>query len=594
MGAEAASWDLRPLVAETDPGWIRDELDRLTERAEALADEYRGTVSSLDAPGLARLLDRLEAHLADREGVLRYAQLRYASNSLDSEAKRISDLGRRASARMRQALAFQEIEVGQLLESQPELVDDSELADRRHYLERLGRMAPHFLSEPEERLVIQKDRFGVDTWFQLQQDWLSTRTFAMGVEGEGRVMPYGEVIGLYEHPDRAVRREANRVVYEGLGEDEIVWASALRSVVADHLEMAKRRGWSSPREPSLAANDVDATAIDALMATVKGSVDLYRRYLRLKARLLGLPKLGNWDLAAPLPDAPDRTFSWAEAREMVIRAYRGFDDRLGDLVEAMFADRHVDGAVRKGKRSGAFCSPWITGKSAFILLSFNGRLGDVFTLAHENGHAVHDALMARSQPMLNTEIGACAAETASIFGELLLGDRLVGEAETPAAQREVLAKVWDEFGMAVFQVSARYFFETALYEAVDEGVYLDGETVAGKWTQARDEIYGDAVEWLDPMRWEWTMKPHYYIPRFRFYNYPYVYANLFVFALYRLFQEEGAAFAPKLQAILAAGGSRSPADLATDLGFDVATEAFWRLGMEQARAFLEDLEALAD
>lgn len=593
MTLAAPAWELSSLVETTEPAAIRKELERLTQEAEALASAYRGKVESLDAEGLLRFLRRLEDHFVEREGVLKYASLRYAANALDPDAKGISDWARRASAKMRQALAFDEIEIGRLLQARPEFVGDPALKGYRHYLERVLRTAPHLLSEAEEQLVIQKDRFGIDAWYQIQGDWLSTRTFEVEVEGERKVMPYGEVVGLYEHPDREVRREANRVVYDALGQDEILWASALRSVAGDHLEMAKKRGWPDPLEPSLVANDVDRETIDALMATVEAYVDLYRRYLRFKARLLGLPKLGNWDVVAPLPGASERTFSWDEAREMVVRAYEGFDPELGDLVDTMFAGDRIDGAVRKGKRSGAFCASWYGGRSAFVLLSYNGRLGEVFTLAHENGHAIHDALMARSQSLLNTEIGACIAETASIFGELLLGDRLVAEARTDAAKREVLAKILDEFGMAVFQVSARYFFETWLYEAVDRGEYLDGETAASYWTKARDRIYGDAVEWLDPMRWEWAMKVHYYIPRFRFYNYPYVYANLFVFALYRLYQEEGRGFAPKLKAILSAGSSRAPRDLAADLGFDIGSRKFWTLGMRQAEALLEELERLA-
>jgi oligoendopeptidase F len=218
-------------------------------------------------------------------------------------------------------------------------------------------------------------------------------------------------------------------------------------------------------------------------------------------------------------------------------------------------------------------------------------MGDVYTQAHELGHAVHAYLGSRHQKPSNYEIGSCIAETASVFGELLLTDSILAEAKTREEKQAILANVLDEFGMAAYQVSARVFFEQSMYDAIKSGKFLDGETVSSLWTAGRDKIYGDAVEWLPEMKWEWTMKLHYYIPNYRFYNYPYVYAQLFVFALYRLFKEQGKKFVPKMNALLSAGSSRSPIDLAEELGFDVTKEEFWRKGIQQFDEFADQLEA---
>ena len=220
----------------------------------------------------------------------------------------------------------------------------------------------------------------------------------------------------------------------------------------------------------------------------------------------------------------------------------------------MFEKRHIDGEVRQGKVSGAFCSTWFSGRSAFVLRqSFNGRMSDVYTQAHELGHAVHAYLGTRAQRPSNNEIGSCIAECGSIFGELLLTEQLLKGAKSKEEKKAILTVILDEFGMTAFQVSARYFFERSMYEEIEKGTFLDGETVSRLWTTARDDIYGDAVEWLPEMRWEWTMKLHYYIPNYRFYNYPYVFAQLFVFSLYRLYKEQGREFVPKLKALLSAG-----------------------------------------
>jgi oligoendopeptidase F len=181
----------------------------------------------------------------------------------------------------------------------------------------------------------------------------------------------------------------------------------------------------------------------------------------------------------------------------------------------------------------------------------------------------------------------CIAETGSIFGTLLLTEKLLESAKSKEEKQAILASVLDDFGEAAFQVSARVFFEASFYEAIEQGKFLDGEKIADLWVAARDRIYGDAVEWLPDMRYWWTFKLHFYIPNFRFYNYPYVYAQLFVYAMYRLYKEQGKEFAPKLKALLAAGSSRSPRDLAAEIGFDITTEEFWQKGIDQYAEFIQ-------
>ncbi|MDH5745944.1 MAG: M3 family metallopeptidase, partial [Candidatus Bathyarchaeota archaeon] len=227
---------------------------------------------------------------------------------------------------------------------------------------------------------------------------------------------------------------------------------------------------------------------------------------------------------------------------------------------------------------------------AYILQSFNRRIRDVFTQAHELGHAVHAYLGSRAQKPSNYEIGSCIAETGSIFGELLLTERLLSNAKTKEEKQAILVSILDEFGTAAFQVSARVFFEQSMYDAVKRGQFLDGEAVAKLWVTARDKIYGDSVDWLDLMKWEWTKTPHYFMANYRFYNYPYVFAQLFVFALYRLYKEQGESFVPKLKRLLAAGSSKPPRELGAELGFDIADETFWEKGMNQAREFIDMLE----
>jgi oligoendopeptidase F len=192
--------------------------------------------------------------------------------------------------------------------------------------------------------------------------------------------------------------------------------------------------------------------------------------------------------------------------------------------------------------------------------------------------------------LLNMNVPSTVAETASIFGELLVTEHLLEEAKSDEQRKALLCLVLDEAGMTTFQVTARVWFEQALYASIERGEFLDYPTICNHWTNSRDRIFSDAVTWLPEMQAEWTMKPHYFMANYRFYNYPYVYAQMFVYSLYERYQEEGKAFAPKFVKALSAGGSRSPKEIAEIFGLNVATSDFWSGGLKVFERFIADLE----
>jgi oligoendopeptidase F len=444
----------------------------------------------------------------------------------------------------------------------------------------------------EEQLIIEKDQFGIQAWGELQSKWLNTRLFDVVVLGEKKTLSYGETNGLLPHPDRATRESANRAIYGLLGKDGEIFASALRSICNDWVNVSQRRKYASTMESSLINNDIESPIIENLLKVIEENADSYRRYLKLKAKLMGLPLLGNHDIVAPLPAAPERKYTFVEAQNLVTRAYSRFDEEYANAVKEMFTKRRIDATPRFGKRNGAFCASWYRSKSAFILDNFNGTLNDVYTLAHELGHATHDYYMSRNQTLMNTSVPSTIAETASIFGELLLTDLLLSEIKSDKEQKEILCQVLDEAGMTTFQVTARVWFEQALYNSIQQGEYLDYKTICSHWTIARDRIYGGAVAWFPEMEAEWTMKPHYYMANYRFYNYPYVYAQMFVYSLYERYLEEGVAFVPKLKNALSAGSSVSPLEIGKIFGLNVADPSFWMEGLKAFERFIVDLEKI--
>jgi oligoendopeptidase F len=464
-----------------------------------------------------------------------------------------------------------------------------------HFFEKLRRQVPHQLTEAEEKIIIEKDQFGVSAWEQLQNKWLGTRTFEVEVEGKKKVVPFTEAYGLFSSPDRATRESAYRSINNLLEKDGEIFSSALRNICNDWLNICERRKYGSAITASLITNDIDEKTINNLLKTVDEHAGLYQRYLKLKAKLMGLPKLGGHDVWAPLPGAIKVKYDYEQAENLVIEAYGRFDEEFSSIAREMIARNHVDSSPRYGKTAGAFCYSWTNGKSAFILQGFNETLADVYAFAHEMGHAIHDYYIHRNQTILNGTdkyFPMIVAETASTFGELLLTDHLLNNAKSDREKTEVLCSVLDGAGGSTFKSAVRCQFEQRLYDAIKHGEFLDYETISKYWTAARDKVHGNVVDWSNEMRAEWGRVPHYYFANSRFYNYPYVYAQMFVYALYQKYLEEGKEFVPKFKKALSAGCSVSPVEIGKIVGLDVSDAHFWKLGLKQYEHFIGELEKI--
>ncbi|MFX1287519.1 MAG: M3 family oligoendopeptidase [Promethearchaeota archaeon] len=592
MTENEISWDLSEIFSSHDDPKISNNMDTLQKQVDDFVNTYKGKINTttFSASDLHELFKKQEKFDADIDELITYAHINYDANMTipESEAlkKRVDDFTTNTS----KSLAFFKLEIGKLVHDRKDLIDNELLKNYKHYLEKIRRGFPHLLTEVEEQLILEKDQFGVRAWSELQGKWLNTREFEVMVEGEKKVLSYGEANSLITHPDRATRISTNKSIYGLLGKDQEIFSTALRNICSDWMKITKRRNYDSPMHQSLIFNDTTQIIIDNLMRIIEENVEVYQRYLRLKARVMKLPKLTCADVRAPLEAPSMKKRSWDDAKALMLETYGNVDNDFKNYVKDMFDRNHIDAAVRKGKRNGAYCASWFNGKTAFILQSFTGALNEIYTLAHELGHAIHDYFASNSQTFFNLHPGYTVAETASTFGELLLTDLLLTQAESKEEKRAILAHVLDDTGQAAFQVSGRLFFEQSLYDAIENGENLDGPTISKYWCAGRDKIYGDSVEWFDEMIWEWTMKPHYFMSNFRFYNYPYVYAQLFVFALYRKFKVEGKEFIPKFKKLLSAGGSLSPIELASIVGLNITKPDFWKLGINQIEEFIDEFE----
>ncbi|MDH3402851.1 MAG: M3 family oligoendopeptidase [Acidobacteriota bacterium] len=459
--------------------------------------------------------------------------------------------------------------------------------DYRHYLLDERRLKPFTLDETSERIINSKDADGIGALVTMYSLLTNRLEFTLELDGEVKTLTRGELMSHVYSADPELRAAAYRELYRVYDNDATLLAQIYLHRVRDWAsERLELRGYASPIAVRHEANDIPGAAVDALLAVVTENVGLFQRYFRLKARWLGMDRLSRYDLYAPLAGSV-KEIPYGRAVEMVLATFRGFDRRFGELAERVFADDHVDAEIRRGKKGGAFCSTVLPRHTPWVLLNYTARVRDVATMAHELGHAVH-SLLAAGHSVLTQHACLPLAETASVFAEQLLTDRLLAEERDPAVRRELLAAQMDDIYATVMRQAYFTRFEIAAHRAIAEDAAVE----------ALDEIYfatlreqfGDTVALSDDFRREWVTIPHIY--QSPFYCYAYSFGQLLVLALYRRYQEEGDAFVPGYLEMLAAGGSAPPVEVLAAAGVDPTDPAFWRGGFDVVRGIVDELEAL--
>jgi oligoendopeptidase F len=461
------------------------------------------------------------------------------------------------------------------------LVTDAVLAPYAHFLTQLRRFKPHVLSEPEERALARKDLSGRTAFVQLYDELAGSLRFRV----DDAELTEGEVLALLHHSDRDRRRGALAALLEPYAAAKLPLTAILNALLLDHRIDCDMRGHTDVTHPTHLANEITPEVVTTMMDAVERHTPVIQRFLRVKGRLLGLPRLGIADVYAPL-DATSAAVPWTEGRAIVLEAFTRFDPRLAALATELLERGHVDAEVRQRKRSGAFCAALGPSHAPYVLSTYTETGRDVATLAHELGHAVHYSL-ARGQTFLHYEPPLILAETASVFAEMLVTDHLLAITTDPGARRRLLVETLDEMYGTVFRQHALTRFEMATH-AARRAHRLDHDEVCDLWMAEQKRLLGDSVE-IDPIyRSGWSYIPHFI--HSRFYCYSYAFGELLTLALFQRYKDEGAAFVPAYLELLQAGGSAAPGELAFRLGFDLTSAAFWDRGCAAITSMVDELE----
>ncbi|MDO9353614.1 MAG: M3 family oligoendopeptidase [Solirubrobacteraceae bacterium] len=587
QAATNVEWDLQPLVDGGGAEGVRSILAEAQTEADAFAKEYEGTIADRSPDEIAALVKQL-ADLSERIGRAgSYAMLAFSADTEDpANGALVADIQERAS-RLESALLFFELEWAAIPDEQAEkALEHDDLAFARHHLRSIRRYRDHLLSPAEERLLAETGPTGSAAWSRLHGEILSRIRVPVPGEPEAEAEPLTVILNRLSSNDREHRKAVAEAVTESLEPDLKTRAFIFNTLLQDKSIGDRLRHyphWLSSRNLSNEASDA---SVQALVTAVKERYEVGRRWYRLKAKLLGLDVLSDYDRVAVVTK-DDARISWNDGRDLVLDSYRSFSPDLGTAAEHFFTDNYIDAAPRQGKRGGAFCAYTVPSRHPYILMSYTGSRRDVLTLAHELGHGVQ-ASLARPRGPFEQHTPLTVAETASVFGETLVFDRLLEQTTTPEDRLSLLAENIEGAIATVFRQVAMNDFEHRIHTARREQGELSVETFNELWRASQTEFFGDSVNVSEGYDTWWSYVPHFVnTPG---YVYAYAFGQLLALSIYKRYRDTGAGFVPDYLELLAAGGSRSPEELGEIVGVDLSDPGFWHAGLD----LVEELELQAE
>lgn len=570
-GAAGVHWDLQPLAGSPDDA--RAALGRARELSEAFAERYRGTVAEMDGAGLAAALEDLGEIENVASRAASYAHMRRDTDVTSEENRDLYAAVEQAVVEIMNLVRFFELEWLALPEERAtELADASEVARDRHHLLSLRRYVPHTLSEPEERVLAERDPAAKGAWQNLFQQQISTIEVPFdGGEGE-QPHTVDQLLAYVHHPDRPTRQAALQTLFDALEPRASVGAHVYDSLVADRLVIDRVRSYGGdPMAQTHLANELDPAVVMSMIDAVERNYEMARAWFHTKAGLLGVDRLELADQYAPVGDA--RTVGFEEARELLANAFGAFSPQVHDISDGFFADRRIDAEPRVGKRGGAYCTPVAQDAQPYVLMNFTDRVNDVMTLAHELGHGLHFTLAQAAQTPHSCHTGLALAEVPSTFSEFVVFDNVVAHEPDATTRRVLLAQRAEGSFATVFRQTVLCRYEQRAYAMRAEGSALTADRLSTIWDEENAKYYGDSLWMPDGYRLGWSYIPHFIGTRF--YTYAYVFAKLVALALYRRWREEGAGFVDGYLGLLAAGSSDSPANLLRKVGVDLDDPGVW-------------------
>ncbi len=569
-------WDLSALFSGLDDPRIEETWTRAESRVDAFAAKYRDKVESLSPEELETAIAELESIYVDVSKPIGYASLRHATDSGNAEIGAFyqGQVERSTSLSVKQM--FFELE----LQKAKDVVPQGKYA---HYVRTARALSPYRLSEKEEIIMEEFANTGSRAWDRLFDELTANHTYHL----DGADVTQEELLTLLRDPDRAKRQAAADAFTAGLKEMERTLVFLYNTLLQDKAVEDRLRGLDYPEQSRHLSNELEKSTVDLVIDLCVENYPLVARFYRVKKGILGLEDLTHIDRYAPLFDT-EEPVEWEQAKGIVLGAFGAFSVEMRSRAEEFFDKNWIDAEARKGKRGGAFCAYNTPDTHPVILQSFQNRMDDVMTLAHELGHGVH-ASLSREQSYLNFHGTLPLAELASTFGEMLVFEKLV----EGASLKDKLALYADKCEGAfatIFRQASMFRFEQKCHNARRTTGEITAEEFGDFWQESIGAMFGDSLTLGEGHRMWWSYVGHFIGSPF--YVYAYSFGELLALALFQRAKDEGAPFVDKYLSVLRLGGSQTPQELMAHLGIDLDDRAFWQGGFRVVEGLVSEFERL--
>lgn len=583
-----SEWNLDILYKGYDDPKFAADMAKLDECITAI-NELAAELTNLDPKeAVIKGIKLMEEMNTTAMNLFSFASLSSSANTRDSESQSVIDrLMGKISTTTRADTVFRKFVAE--LENLNELIESDPLLKEYEYMLHCIRDDnKHMLSEQCEEIMSLYNISGGNAWGDLQ----SFLTSSVTANYRGKEIGLSAVRNLAYDPDPAVRKDAYEAEIKCYDKIKDSVAYSLNSIKLQVINSSRLRGFASPLDETLYYARMKRETLDALLDSMNEYMHIFRRYLRVKAEVLGHKNGMPWyDMFAPLTTGEAKKYSTEDAKEYLLKIFRGFDKDLANMVERAFDEAWIDFYPRDGKVGGAFCAGLHGHNQSRVLTNFDGSFSDIVTLAHELGHAFHNLNIEDHRP-LNNDYSMPVAETASTFNEHVVMDAAIDAAETDEEKLTLIESQLMDTTQIMCDIYSRYLFETSVFENRSDE-FMPADKLCELMLDAQRKAYGDGLDpdCLHP--YMWLCKSHYYSSGNSFYNFPYAFGGLFARGLYAKYNEQGAEFVPVYRKLLHTTPIASVEDAALVAGIDLTRKDFWENSLKSYEKLVEKFCELA-
>ena len=559
-------WDLESIYPSVTSPLFEDDINAIYQKAEELKSKSADKNSSILS--ILSLYDEM-ADIVENVGS--YVYTSFSVNTTDRDV--LAAMGKAEKAQT--AASDASTVMVHYLSQRTDEFSSPELEPYALFLKEVKTEAEHMMSLEEEALANEMLQVSASAWSRLQE------SVTASIHDGDKTLT--QLRGLAMDSDRSVRKDAYEREVKILADNKTAIAAALNGVKGTALLLEKRRGWKDPLDRSCNTARISRKALSALIEALEESLPIFRDYLKIKAKLLGLERLEWYDMFAPVGDA-SMSFTFEEAKALIIDAYSSFSPEVGEFIKNALDSHWVDPEAHEGKIGGAYDIFFPKKKESRVMMNWEGTYDSVSTLAHELGHAYHDSVV-KEYPASQRSYPMTLAETASIFGETVIFQEVLKKADKDQQLSLIEAYVQGACQVCV-DILSRFYFERSAFEARKDGE-VTADDFSAMMLKAQEDTYGDGLGVKH--QYMWAVKGHYYNEGFSFYNYPYAFGQLFALGLFAS-KDSVPDFPKHYKEVLSMTGRFEAKEVAAAAGCDIEDKEFWKKGISVISGYIEKMK----